>query len=315
MTDEEYEFVLTDRIAKIQAINEQYDLEHNAYLSFSGGLDSVIVSRLLDMALPNNHIPRVYANTGIEYVKMVKFVKSKALEDERFIILNQTKNIKKTLNEYGYPFKSKEHSLRVEQFNKGHNSNYIKKYITGYDFAKGKQSRFVCPNILLYQFEEKGKYNYSNKCCYKLKKALLHQWQIDNNKKMVITGMKNEEGGNRARLGCISDNGKKFHPLIVVSSEWEQEFIERERERVCDLYKPPYNFKRTGCKGCPFDLNIQETLNTMYKLLPKEYYQCLHLWKPVYDEYIRIGFRLKYYPHERGVQMNLFDYLNIKETE
>ena len=96
MTDEEYEFVLTDRIAKIQAINEQYDLENNAYLSFSGGLDSVIVSRLLDMALPNNHIPRVYANTGIEYVKMVKFVKSKALEDERFIILNQTKNIKKT---------------------------------------------------------------------------------------------------------------------------------------------------------------------------------------------------------------------------
>lgn len=91
--------------------------------------------------------------------------------------------------------------------------------------------------------------------------------------------------------------------------------LSRERERVCDLYKPPYNFKRTGCKGCPFDLNIQETLNTMYKLLPNEYYQCLHLWKPVYDEYIRIGFRLKYYPHERGVQMNLFDYINIKETE
>ena len=72
MNDLEYKCDLQDRIAKIQAINEQYDLEHNAYLSFSGGLDSVIVSRLLDMALPNNNIPRVYANTGIEYVKMVK---------------------------------------------------------------------------------------------------------------------------------------------------------------------------------------------------------------------------------------------------
>ena len=29
MTD--YEFMLEDRISKIRAINEQYDLEHNAY--------------------------------------------------------------------------------------------------------------------------------------------------------------------------------------------------------------------------------------------------------------------------------------------
>ncbi len=75
MTDEEYEFILTDRIAKIQAINEQYDLEHNGYIAFSGGKDSVVLSHLIDMALPNNKIPRVYANTGIEYNDMVKFVK------------------------------------------------------------------------------------------------------------------------------------------------------------------------------------------------------------------------------------------------
>ena len=53
----------------------------------------------------------------------------------------------------------------------------------------------------------------------------------------------------------------------------------------------------------------------MYKLFPNEYKQCLHLWKPVYDEYIRIGFRLKYYPHERGVQMNLFDYISEVKNE
>ena len=91
MTDEEYEFTLTDRVAKIQAINEQYDLEHNAYISFSGGLDSVVLSRLVDIALPNNTIPRVFANTGIEYNLMVKYVKSRAVEDNRFIILNQKK--------------------------------------------------------------------------------------------------------------------------------------------------------------------------------------------------------------------------------
>ena len=71
----ENEFILEDRIAKIQSINEQYDLEHNSYLSFSGGKDSVILSYLIDLALPNNHIPRIYANTGIEYNLMVKYVK------------------------------------------------------------------------------------------------------------------------------------------------------------------------------------------------------------------------------------------------
>lgn len=75
MNNADYEFILTDRIAKIQAINEQYDLEHNSYIAFSGGKDSVVLSHLIDMALPNNKIPRVYANTGIEYNDMVKFVK------------------------------------------------------------------------------------------------------------------------------------------------------------------------------------------------------------------------------------------------
>ncbi len=31
------EFLLSDRIAKIRAINEQYNLLDNAYISFSGG--------------------------------------------------------------------------------------------------------------------------------------------------------------------------------------------------------------------------------------------------------------------------------------
>jgi 3'-phosphoadenosine 5'-phosphosulfate sulfotransferase (PAPS reductase)/FAD synthetase len=221
MDDTEYQFILEDRIAKIQAINEQYYLLKNAYLSFSGGKDSTILHYLIDMALPNNNIPRVYANTGIEYIDMVKFVKKLAANDTRFVILNQTRNIKKTLNEYGYPFKSKEHSMRVEQFNKNHNGNYIKKYITGYDFKNGKQSRFVCPDKLLYQFEIRGKYNYSNQCCYKLKKDLLHKWQRDNSKNITITGMRNDEGGNRTRLGCLSSNNSKFHPLIVVTDECE----------------------------------------------------------------------------------------------
>ena len=72
----ENELLLLDRIQAIKATNEKYDLENNAYLSFSGGKDSTILHYLLDMALPNNKIPRVYIDTGIEY-RMVRELCSK----------------------------------------------------------------------------------------------------------------------------------------------------------------------------------------------------------------------------------------------
>lgn len=68
------ELLLFDRIEVIKATNDKYDLEHNAYLSFSGGKDSTILHHLLDMALPNNRIPRVFIDTGIEYNMIREFV-------------------------------------------------------------------------------------------------------------------------------------------------------------------------------------------------------------------------------------------------
>jgi len=292
----QFDLELEDRIAKIKAIDEQYDLRHNAFISFSGGKDSLILHKLFDLALPDNKIPRIYGNTGIEYGIMIKYVKSLAEKDDRFVIINQTRNIKQTLEKYGYPFKSKEHSLRVEYFNKGSTANYISKYITGYDANNQKETSFKCPKSLLYQFEHKGEFNYSNKCCYKLKKDLIHSYSKTHNLKIKITGIRKDEGGNRRSASCVSVKGgklKTFNPLIVISDEFEVEFIKRFNLRLCDLYYPPYNFKRTGCKGCPYNLELQKDLETMKKYLPNEYKACQILWKPVYDEYRRIGFRLE----------------------
>lgn len=49
--------------------------------------------------------------------------------------------------------------------------------------------------------------------------------------------------------------------------------------------------------------------------MPNEYKQIISLWKPVYDEYIRLGYRLRYYPHEKGVQMNIFDFMEEENEE
>ena len=67
------EFILFDRITKIQSVIRQYGID-NFYISYSGGKDSCVLSALFDEAIPGNQIPRVYANTGIELNMIKDFV-------------------------------------------------------------------------------------------------------------------------------------------------------------------------------------------------------------------------------------------------
>lgn len=43
----------------------------------------------------------------------------------------------------------------------------------------------------------------------------------------------------------------------------------------------------------PYNPNVQRELETMGRLLPQQRKQAEAIWKPVYDEYRRIGYRLK----------------------
>lgn len=88
------DLILFDRLEKIKQIIEEYG-EENFVISFSGGKDSTVVSALVDLALPNNNIPRVYCNTGIEYLKMVEHVEKLQEKDNRIIIIKPTKKHKK----------------------------------------------------------------------------------------------------------------------------------------------------------------------------------------------------------------------------
>lgn len=297
-----YEFMLQDRIAKIQAINEQYDLEKNAYISFSGGKDSTILSYLIDLALPNNNIPRLFLNTGIEYMAIVKYVKDLARKDNRFIVYNVGVNIKEMLEKDGYPFKSKEHSHHVGIYQKSGIHKSVSKYLKLVDTDK----RITCPKALKYQFTEEFKIPVSDRCCINLKKTPAKHWAKANNKSITLTGMRQGEQGQRLKSTCIvldKDNQlTKFHPLLVIDKEFEEEFIKQNNIQLCELYYPPYNFDRTGCKGCPFALDLQEQLNKMEELLPNERKQCELIWGKVYKEYRRIGYRLN-----TNKQMSIFD--------
>ena len=290
----DYELMLYDRIEAIKSANIKYDLENNAYLSFSGGKDSTLLHYLIDMALPDNKIPRVFINTGIEYNYIVEFVKELASIDDRFIILDPTIPIKPMLEKYGYPFKSKQHSHNLSIYQtSGELTKTTKKYLG----IESKISMFKCPKQLRYQFTKDFNIKCSDQCCYKLKKEPVAKWQKKSDKSITITGMRKQEGGNRNNLTCIVTDKEnkvvKFHPLSVITNEFEEWFIKKYNIKLCKLYYEPFNFDRTGCKGCPYALELQEQLDTMKRFLPNEEKQCEIIWKPIYDEYRRIGYRLK----------------------
>ena len=121
------EFLLYDRLTKIQSVIRKYG-EENFYISFSGGKDSTVLSALVDMALPDNKIPRVYANTGIELNMIRDFVFEKQKQDERIIVIKPSVPIKKMLERDGYPFKSKMHSTYVKKYRRlGYRLNKVEK--------------------------------------------------------------------------------------------------------------------------------------------------------------------------------------------
>lgn len=302
----DFELLLFDRIEIIRDLNLRYNFEKCSYISFSGGKDSVLLHYLIDLALPNNNIPRVFINTGIEFIDIVKFVNELAINDSRFIIIQPSQNIKFILNEYGFPFKSKQHSHNLSIYWNNRKNEYLPLTVLRYLDIVKSNSLYKCPDILKYQFTKDFNLKCSDKCCLKLKKEPILKWAKYNNRTLAITGMRKDEGGQRLALqSCIildkDNNIVKFHPLLVISNEFENWFFNKYNIKLCKLYYPPFNFKRTGCKGCPFTLDLQEQLTLMETYLPNERLQCEIIWKPVYDEYRRIGYRL-----DKAEQLLLF---------
>lgn len=308
----EEEFILYDRITKIKQVINKYG-EDNFYLSFSGGKDSTVLSVLLDMAVPENKIPRVYANTGIELNMIRDFVLDVQDEDDRVVIIKPSVPIKQMLEKEGYPFKSKDHSEKLMIYQRSGMLRGIQKYVN-----KQKGESFRCPEKLKYQFSDDFKLKISDMCCKKMKEEPLKIWQKKNNKPYAILGTMQSEGGRRRAAVCLAWKGKdsfNFQPLVHITKEWEEWFIDKYNVNICDIYKEPYNFNRTGCKGCPFIPWLQKDLDILEKFFPNERKQCEIIWKPVYDEYRRLGYRLKdREPENANIegQMNIYDYMQRK---
>lgn len=246
----EFEFILEDRKAKIKSVVEKYG-EDKFILSFSGGKDSTVLSKLIDLAIPDNKLTRVYSDTGIEYNINRQFVYKMAENDDRFVIVKPKLPIKKMLEEVGYPFKSKEHSQAVDYFQtKGIGSKTVERYI----HPKAERKAYGCPDILKYQFEAATalKFKVSLKCCKELKKKPIAKYQKDNNKPYKILGIRHDEGGLRKSAKCLAfKEGElySFNPLIIVTEQWINWFVKEYKIELSALYYSPLALKEQVAKA------------------------------------------------------------------
>lgn len=289
MTNDE---LLQGRLGKVREVINTHG-ECNFYIAFSGGKDSTILSSLIDLALPGNKIPRVFYNTGIEYTETVNFILELSKVDPRIFMVRSGVNIRQMLEENGYPFKSKEHSHKLAAYReKGIWCREVEKYLND------RENPYRCPTALLFQFTEDYPLKISDKCCYFLKKKPTELYAKESGRRIRITGIRRAERGNRVRAQCTvfqqsTGKLKVFNPLVLCSDEWMNWYQDTQRVQLSPLYYPPFNFKRTGCMGCPFALNLQKELDTLERVNPREYRACETIWKPVYAEYRRLGYRLR----------------------
>lgn len=286
---DDFDFLLNDRITKVRSFFNKYN-DSDTLISFSGGKDSTVLHYLVDMALPDNNIPRVFCNTGIEYKLTVDFVKDLSIKDKRFVIIPAKANISSTLNDVGFPFKSKIHSAFVDEYNRQGLTDSVIDYLSGN--GRTRFTNYPCPKILRYQFQGCD-LKISDRCCEVFKKEPIVNYSKDNGYNIHLLGLRRDEGGRRQSLNCVSTYGGiiKFSPLSVCDDSFIDTFINKFNVRLSPLYYEPFNFKRTGCKGCPFNIDVKDTLLTLKEKLPAEYRQCINIFGSVYSEYKRIGYR------------------------
>ena len=80
---------------------ERYGMD-GVYIAFSGGKDSTVLLHMARQLYPE--IPAVYVDTGLEYPEVKAFVK----QHENVEILRPKKDFRQVIEQYGYPFISKE---------------------------------------------------------------------------------------------------------------------------------------------------------------------------------------------------------------
>lgn len=271
--------------------------------SISGGADSDILIDLCEKTVPH-FVNYVFFDTMIEYQATKEHLCY--LEEKYGIEIHREKAkcpVPLSSKRYGVPFLSKHISEMIYRLQK-HNFNWeddsfenlIKKYPKCKSALKwwtneGDSKWFgIQRNVWLKEYMVKNppQFKISPKCCEGAKKNPAADYVKTHKVDLMITGIRQSEGGIRAtaykepyyfnkHLNCIS-----FMPILFFTDSDRKEYENIFNIVHSDCYTK-YGLLRTGCVGCLYGKDYMFERNIAKQYEPKLSKAIENMWKEVYE--------------------------------
>ena len=315
------------------------------YVSFSGGKDSTVLADLCAKYCKRYGYPLylLFANTGLEYPEIQKFVKTYAewLQNTYKIevvldIVRPKMRFDEVIKKYGYPVANKEVAKRIYEL-RNHNltDKYKNELLTG---AGGKTRRKI---------PEKWKkllsapFSISSSCCNVMKKRPVYKYEKETKRKPFIGTLAAESPLRKSQWiinGCNAF--KKSRPSSQPLSFWTEQdilhYLKKYNMPYCSVYgeivvdfpaelegqiniidylgayEPEDKLKttgceRTGCIFCMFGCHSEKEPNRFQRLKethPRQYEYCINGGEMIEG---------KWQPSKKGLGLGyVLDYIGVK---
>ena len=299
-----------DRI--IEFVEKMEEQGHGAYVSFSGGKDSMVLLDIARTIYPD--IPAVFSNTGLEYPEIQKFAKSFDNVD----VVTPKMRFDQVISAYGYPLIGKDVASCIYLSRKigGGSFRRVRLMGKGERRADGKESMFNLKKWLPLACDLP--IPISNYCCQAMKKRPMNAYKSRTHR-YQITGTMAEESLLRRqawlRTGCNAFEGKiQSKPMSFWTEQDVLQYIVEHKIEICSVYGdivavdeagneydarnlliPGCKLKctgcrRTGCIYCGFGFHLEKgetRFQRLAKTHPRQYEYCMSggQWvdNPAYD--------------------------------
>lgn len=276
--------------------------EGKVRVGFSGGKDSTVLLDLARRCCPD--ILAVFADTGLEYPEIRKFVKTK----ENVAWVRPKMSFPEVVKKYGWNYPGKEVALYLwyARNSKGKRQTYIN-YLNGLNID-GTENNFR-QRYKKFSGLLDAPFTFSDKCCKIMKESVLDNYDKENGTKPILGIMASESARRKdawLKTGCNSFDDKK--PISKPMSFWTDQDVLKYLKDFSISYSSIYgeivegeNGKltttgesRTGCMFCPVGCHLDKTPNKFQRMKishPRQWEYCIRggeldehgVWQPDKD--------------------------------
>lgn len=287
------------QVTQTRLMEWKIKFKEQIYISFSGGKDSTVLADLAARIYAadkdkSNPLTLVFANTGLEYPEIQKFVRyfPEWLRETYKIpvnleILQPELSFPQVLSKYGYPVIGKEVAKVIYYAKRG--SDWAVKRLDGLG-PDGKPCKFK-ERYIKYKFMIDAPFDTTQLCCDVMKKRPFKTYEEKTGKKPVVATMAEESETRQKswlKYGCNSFDGER--PMSKPMSFWTEQDVLRylkitgiplapvygeivQADAQVSLFEAeePQKLKttgcdRTGCMYCMFGIMSDKTPNRFQRM-------------------------------------------------